>query len=176
MSQPSLLGLVSHRPAQLAIIGMLLVWCISSPMELASQAERDDEIATIIRRGEELNNSGKYTEAIVEFQKAIDIDAHSSYALFRMAEAQFKLGELRMAMNALQQAVAGDLRPKWIEVWSFVNMGRILDIRGQRQRDRALTAYRKAIDTADDSFGAQDEAKKYLKQPFEGRTLSWPSS
>lgn len=53
---------------------------------------------------------------------------------------------------------------KWVEVWSYINRGKIYDIRGQR--DRAVTEYQKAINTGDDSYGAQAEAGKYLKEPY----------
>ena len=51
-------------------------------------------------------------------------------------------------------------------------MGKILDLRGQRQR--AVSAYQKAVDTGNDSYGAQAEAEKYLKEPF-GGTNPWPT-
>ena len=150
----------------------LLVLTASSPIN-ASQSQREDEVVAIVHRGEELNNQDKYKEAITELQKAIDIDAHSSYALFRTAESQFKLGNLNAAGNALRAALQGDLRPKWVEVWSYMNIGKIYDIRGQRFR--ALPMYRKAVDTADDSFNAQAEAKKCLNQPCEEHFIAWPS-
>ena len=115
----------------------------------------------------------KYDEAIVEFKRALDLDAHNSHALFRMAEAQSKLGNLSAALNTLKAAVEGDRQPKWTEVWAYVNIGRIYDIRGQRYR--AIPMYRQAVDTGDDSFSAQAEAKKCLDKPCEGRILTWPS-
>ena len=33
-------------------------------------------------------------------------------------------------------------------------------------RPRALTEYQKAINTGDDAYGAQADAKKYLNEPF----------
>ena len=161
MRQLSKPGQGSHRLLDCMTVGALLAACIAAPAEVLSQADRNDEVAAIVHRAEEFNSQGKYKEAIVEFQKALDIDAHSSYALFRMAEAQFKLGNHNAALYALREALQGDLRPKWTEVWSYVNLGKIYDIRGQRYR--ALPYYHKAVDTTDDSFSVQAEAKKCLK-------------
>ena len=55
----------------------------------------------------------------------------------------------------------GDLEPKWTEVWDHINMGRVYDISGSR--DRAVNEYNLAIRTKDDTQGAQAEAAKSLK-------------
>ena len=38
----------------------------------------------------------------------------------------------------------------------------------------ALSAYKKAIDTGNDSYGAQGEAEKYLKAPSRDINVLWP--
>ncbi len=141
------------------------------PREKLLRMSNDIRINVLVNRGEELTNEGKHNEAIDEFQKAIDLDSHNSLALFRMGEALFELGNLQAAVNVFREALNGDLKPKWVEVWSYVNIGKIMDIRGQR--DRAVTEYQKAINTGDDSYGAQAEAQKYTTQPFRrtGRTI-----
>jgi aminopeptidase N len=124
----------------------------------------DIRISVLVNRGEEFANDGKYNDAIDQYQKAVDIDAHNSLALFRMGEALFELGNLQAASGMFQEALNGDLKPKWVEVWAFINRGKIFDIRGQRER--AVTEYQKAENTGDDSYGAQAEAVKYVKEPF----------
>ncbi len=69
-----------------------------------------------------------------------------------------------MAANVFRDALNGDLEPKWIEVWVYINMGKIYDMRGDRPR--ALTEYQKAANTGDDAYGAQAEARKYMQAPF----------
>jgi hypothetical protein len=49
-------------------------------------------------------------------------------------------------------------------VWCYIYLGKIYDILGQRQR--ALAEYNKAINTKDDTNGAQAEAQKWLATPF----------
>jgi aminopeptidase N len=134
------------------------------PREKILRMSKDLRVAVLINRGEELSNEGQYNGAIDEFQRALDIDGTNSLALFRMGEALFELGNLQAAANQFQQALNGDLKPKWVEVWAYINRGKIFDIRDQR--DRAVTEYQKAVNTGDDSYGAQGEAEKYTKEPF----------
>ena len=124
----------------------------------------DIRVSVLINRGEEFANDGKYNDAIDQYQKAVDVDSHNSLALFRMGEALFELGNLQAASGMFQEALNGALKPKWVEVWAYINRGKIFDIRGQR--DRAVTEYQKAANTGDDSYGAQGEAEKYVKEPF----------
>ena len=137
---------------------------IIDPRERILRMSGDLRVAVLINRGEELSNEGQYNAAIDEFQRAIDIDAHNSLANFRMGEALFELGNLQAAAQVFQEALNGDLKPKWVEVWAYINRGKIFDIRGQR--DRAVTEYQKAINSGDDSYGAQGEAEKLSKEPF----------
>ena len=71
---------------------------------------------------------------------------------------------LQASANTFRDALNGDKDPKWIEVWCYVYIGKIYDILGQRQR--ALAEYNKALNTKDNTNGAQDEAKKWLAVPY----------
>jgi hypothetical protein len=70
-----------------------------------------------------------------------------------------------MAANEFREAISGDLDPKWTEVWAHINLGHIYDISGQRER--AVNEYNLALRTKDNTQGAQEEAGKYLKTPYE---------
>jgi len=137
---------------------------VIDPKEKILHMSTDIKVSVVINRGEELSNEGQYNAAIDEFQKALDLDGNNSLAMFRMGEALFELGNVQAAAQQFQQALNGDLKAKWVEVWSYINRGKIFDIRGQR--DRAVTEYQKAVNTGDDAYGAQAEAQKYLKEPF----------
>ena len=137
---------------------------VIDPREKILRMSSDIRIAVLVNRGEELANEGKHNDAIDQYQKAVDIDSHNSLALFRMGEALFELGNLQAASGMFQEALNGDLKPKWVEVWAYINRGKIFDIRGQRER--AVTEYQKAANTGDDSYGAKAEADKYVKEPF----------
>jgi aminopeptidase N len=134
------------------------------PRKKVLRMSNDIKISVYINRGEELANDGEYNRAIDEYQKAIDLAPHNSHAMFRMGEALFELGNLQLAANVFRDALNGDLQPKWVEVWSYLNLGKIYDIRGDRPR--AITQYQRAVSTGDDSFGAQSDAKKYINEPF----------
>ena len=58
--------------------------------------------------------------------------------------------------------------PKWTEVWSHINLGKIFDITGQRER--AVNEYNQALRTKDNTQGAQEVAAKYLQEPYQQST------
>ena len=124
----------------------------------------DIRVAVSINRGEEYMNDGRFNEAMDQFQEAIDLNPSSSLASFRMGEALFELGNTTPAAQNFRNVISGDLKPKWVEVWSYINLGKIYDSRGDHER--ASAEYQKAISTGDDSYGAQADAQKYLATPF----------
>lgn len=124
----------------------------------------DIRVAVSVNRGEDLMNEDRFNDAQDEFQDAIDLDPHSSLAAFRMGEALFQVGNVTQAAQNFRNALNGDLKPKWVEVWSYINLGKIYDFRGDHER--AIPEYQKAISTGDDAFGAQADAQKYITTPF----------
>ncbi|MGH9425927.1 MAG: M1 family aminopeptidase [Terriglobia bacterium] len=121
-------------------------------------------VSAAIAKGDELRRLGEPTEAIAEFQKAIELNKRSSLAFYRIGEAFFEQRSYNTAANSFREALNGDLEPKWVEVWCHINLGRIYDVLGQRER--ALGEYQKAVDTNDDSQGAQEVAQKHIKAPY----------
>ncbi len=87
-----------------------------------------------------------------------------------MGEAMFYQKNFQAAANAFRAALGGDLDPKWTEVWGHIYMGKIYDILGQRER--AVNEYNLAQHLKDDTAGAQDEAARYIRTPYnpEGNT------
>ena len=124
----------------------------------------DIRVAVNINRGEEQMTDGRFNEAMDHFQDAIDQNPQSSLAAFRMGEAQFELGNITPAAQNFRNAINGDLKPKWVEVWSYINLGKIFDSRGDH--DRAVQEYQKAAGTGDDAYGAQAEAQRLIQTPF----------
>lgn len=125
-----------------------------------------------IARGESLAEQGKFYDAIQNYQQALDVQANSSLAQFRMGEAFFYQKNYQAAANAFRNVRDGDLDPRWVEVWSHIYLGKIYDLTGQR--DRAINEYSLAQHTKDDTSGAQEEAAKYLEKPFTGDAASSP--
>jgi hypothetical protein len=127
-------------------------------------------VAVAIRRGEMFAEIGEFADALKEYQKALDVNRNSSIAHYRVAEVFFLQNNYQSAANEFREALNGDLEPKWVEVWSHINLGKIFDITGQRER--ATNEYQQAIRTKDNTQGAQEEAAKYLKQPYERQRAS----
>ena len=122
-------------------------------------------VAVAIRRGEQYAELSEFGEALKEYQKALETNRNSSLAHYRIAEVHFLQNNYQQAANSFRESLAGDLDPKWTEVWGHINLGKIFDISGQRER--AVSEYNLAIRTKDDTQGAQEEAGKYLKTPYE---------
>lgn len=95
-----------------------------------------------------------------------DAGSKNSLAHFQAGEAFFAQHNYQFAGLEFKAALVGDLQPKWTEVWSHLELGKVWDI--TRQRSRAIHEYELAQATKDNTRGALDEAAKYLKVPFEG--------
>lgn len=121
-------------------------------------------VSVAIRKGEQLAEVGEFGEALKEYQKALDVSRNSSLAHYRVAEVFFLQNNYQSAANEFREALNGDLEPKWVEVWSRINLGKIFDVTSQRER--AVNEYNLAIRTKDNTQGAQEEAAKYLKEPY----------
>jgi Peptidase family M1 domain len=122
-------------------------------------------VAVAIRRGEQFFELSEFGDALKEYQKALESARNSSLAHYRIAEVFFLQNNYQAAANSFREALNGDLDPKWTEVWAHIKLGQIFDITGQR--DRAVNEYNLAIRTKDNTQGAQEEAAKYLKSPYE---------
>ena len=122
-------------------------------------------VAVAIRRGEQFAELSEFGEALKEYQKALETNRTSSLAHYRIAEVHFLQNNYQPAANEFREVLAGDLEPKWTDVWARINLGKIFDISGQRER--AVNEYNLAIRTKDDTQGAQEEAAKYLKTAYE---------
>jgi tetratricopeptide (TPR) repeat protein len=123
------------------------------------------QISVAIRRGEQFVEVNDFPNALREYQKALEVNKNSSLAHYRIGELFFKQNNFQSAANEFRSAINGDLEPKWTEVWSHVNLGKIFDVTGQR--DRAVNEYKQAIRTHDNTAGAQAEAARYSTKPYE---------
>jgi aminopeptidase N/predicted negative regulator of RcsB-dependent stress response len=124
----------------------------------------DLKVRVGILRGQQLVAQGDLSEALKEYQKALDSNKNSSLAHYRIAEVFFLQRNYQSSANAYREALYGDGEPKWTQVWSHIQLGKIFDLTGQRER--ATNEYRQAIQTNDNTQGAQEEARKYLNEPY----------
>ncbi|MBV9083299.1 MAG: tetratricopeptide repeat protein, partial [Acidobacteriaceae bacterium] len=123
------------------------------------------QVQVAIKRGDQFTQINDYANALREYQKALEVNKNSSLAHYRIGELFFKQNNFQSAANEFRAAINGDLEPKWTEVWSHVNLGKIFDVSGQR--DRAVNEYKLAIRTHDNTAGAQAEAARYSTKPYE---------
>jgi aminopeptidase N len=119
-----------------------------------------------IARGEELAETGRYYDAIQQYQKALNIQPGRPLANFRMGEAFFYQKNYQAAANAFRESLQSVPEPseKWTEVWGHLYLGMIFDLLGQRER--AVNEYSKAKQTNDNTGSAQETADRYLKKPY----------
>ena len=125
----------------------------------------DVKLRSSILRGQAMQQQGDLSGALTEFNKALDLNKNSSLAHYRIAEVFYFQRNYQSSANAYRAALDGDGDPRWTEVWSRIQLGKIFDITGQRER--AVGQYRQALQTNDNTFGALEEARKYLSKPFE---------
>jgi aminopeptidase N len=125
----------------------------------------DVKLRASIQRGQALVQQGDLAGALSEFNKALEVNRNSSLAHYRIAEVFFLQKNYQASANAYRDSLNGDGDPRWTEVWSHVQLGKIFDLTGQRER--ATGEYRQALQTNDNTQGALEEARKNLQKPFE---------
>jgi len=103
-------------------------------------------------------------DTVDDCQKVIQAKPYSSQAHYRIGEILFQEKNYTGAANEFHDAVIGDLDPRWTEVWSHLQLGKIYDVTNQRYR--AIAEYKKAQQTNDNTRGALDEAARYLDSPY----------
>ncbi|MFZ0685563.1 MAG: M1 family aminopeptidase [Terriglobales bacterium] len=143
------------RPRRIAI----------DPEERVLTNSKDIKMRSSILRGLGLTQQGDLAGALSEFNKALEVNKNSSLAHYRIAEVFFLQKNYQASANAYREALNGDGEPRWTEVWSHLQLGKIFDVTGQR--DRAVNEYRQAIQTNDNTQGALDECRRYMQKPYE---------
>jgi tetratricopeptide (TPR) repeat protein len=131
-------------------------WVLKSTPDLA--------VRVAVLRGQQLVAQGDLTGALGEYQKALDSNKNSSLAAYRIGEIFFMQHNYQSSANSFRDALRGDGDPKWVEVWSHIELGRIFDLTGQR--DRAVNEYRLAVQTNDNTQGAINEARALMQKPY----------
>jgi aminopeptidase N len=121
-------------------------------------------------KADQLAEQQAYFDAIKQYQEVLGLNSNSSLAHYRLGDIYLKLRNYNAAMEEFRRGLDGDLDPKWIEVWSHLQLGKIFDVTGQR--DRALNEYQRALQTNDNTQGALDEANRYIQKPYKNPVQS----
>jgi tetratricopeptide (TPR) repeat protein len=125
----------------------------------------DIKLRSSIVRGQGLTQQGDLAGALSEFNKALEVSKNSSLAHYRIAEVFFLQRNYQASANAYRESLNGDGEPRWTEVWSHLQLGKIFDVTGQRER--AINEYRQCIQTNDNTQGALDECRRDMQKPYE---------
>jgi tetratricopeptide (TPR) repeat protein len=126
---------------------------------------KEIKLRASIMRGQGLTQQGDLAGALSEFNKALEANKNSSLAHYRIAEVFYLQKNYQASANAYRESLNGDGEPRWTEVWSHLQLGKIFDVTGQRER--AVNEYRQAIQTNDNTQGALEESRRYMQRPFE---------
>jgi tetratricopeptide (TPR) repeat protein len=118
----------------------------------------------IVRRGIEHFREQEYIEAEQQFQAAIKLNRGNSWAWYNLGLVYMAQRNWNKALDAFDQALNGNLRPNWVEVWSYIYRGNSWDAIGQRER--AIAEYNKAVSNGNNYDNAQAAAQGFLSEPF----------
>jgi aminopeptidase N len=135
------------------------------PDDLVLKSTPDLQVRIAILKGQQLVAQSDLAGALAEYKKALDANPQSSLASYRIGEVLFSQRNYQASVNAYRDALRGDDEPRWTEVWSHIQIGKIFDVTGQR--DRAVNEYRLAVQTNDNTQGAVNEARLYLQKPYQ---------
>jgi len=138
---------------------------VIDPDNRVLENSKEIKLRASILRGQGLTQQGDLAGALSEFNKALDVNKNSSLAHYRIAEVFFLQRNYQASANAYRESLNGDGEPRWTEVWSHLQLGKIFDVTGQRER--AVNEYRQAVQTNDNTSGALDEARRYLQKAYE---------
>jgi aminopeptidase N len=122
-------------------------------------------VAVVARRGIELFREGQYAEAQQQFEAALKLDKSNSWVYYNLGLLYFEQRNWNQALDNLQAALDGNLKPNWIEAWAHIKRGNTYDARGDRAR--AVAEYNKAVSTGINYDNAQAVAKRFLATPFD---------
>lgn len=108
---------------------------------LAGQAlTKRDRLATLVNRGIIHNRAGRLSEALADFDKALEGDGALGEAFLNRGNAQFLAGRYDLAIADYEESLDTDLSKPWV-AWYNIGLARaaLKDARGAR------TAYERAL-------------------------------
>ncbi len=125
-------------------------------------------VSSIARRGIEQFREGNYAEAQTQFEAALKLDRSNSWIYYHLGLLFLEQRNFDLAIDNFKAAIAGNLNPPWLSVWSNIKMGNAYD--GKGDRTRAVAAYKRAEESGDNYDNAQDAVKKFMANPYDPRT------
>lgn len=127
----------------------------------------DLRVSSIARRGIEQFKEGNYAEAQTQFEEALKLDRNNSWIYYHLGLLFLEQRNYDLAKDNFRAALAGNLNPPWLQVWSEIRLGNAYDSQGDRTR--AMAAYGRAEKLGDTYDGAMDAVAKYKATPYDPR-------
>ncbi|MFN7928734.1 MAG: M1 family aminopeptidase [Blastocatellia bacterium] len=121
--------------------------------------------SVVVRRGIEHVKQQEYLEAEQQFNAAIKLNRGNSWAWYNLGVLCMLQRNYQKALDSFDQALNGNLRPDWIEVWCYIYRGNAWD--AIDQRERAIAEYNKAISNGNNYDNAQAVAQKFIEQKYD---------
>ncbi|MFN0024166.1 MAG: tetratricopeptide repeat protein [Parvularculaceae bacterium] len=115
-----------------------------------------DRLATLVNRGIIHNRAGRLTDALADFNTAIDADASLGEAYLNRGNARFLAGQYDLAVADYETSIDTEISKPWV-AWYNIGLAR----EAQKDARAARTAYERSLEI-NPEFGP---AKKKLGLP-----------
>ena len=125
----------------------------------------DLRVSIIARRGIEQMKEGLYAEAQQQFEAALKLDRSNSWVYYNLGLLYLEQRNWQLALDNMEAALNGTLKPSWIEVWAHIKRGNAYDAKGDR--NKAVYEYNKAVQSGINYDDALAVAKKFLATPYD---------
>lgn len=130
----------------------------------------DLRVSIIARRGIEQMKEGLYAEAQQQFEAALKLDRSNSWVYYNLGLLYLEQRNWQLALDNLEAALNGTLKPSWIEVWARIKRGNAYDAKGDR--NKAVYEYNKAVQSGINYDDALTVAKKFLATPYDPKAAT----
>ena len=105
-----------------------------------ASAQNADDVRSLIKQGEQLNDEGKYTEAIEKYNQALKIDPENIYADYELAFSLFSSGKGSEGIPYIEKVIKANTS---LNAGAYDLLGSIYDKDNQTQK--AIEAYKEGI-------------------------------
>ena len=122
-------------------------------------------VSVVARRGIELFREGQYAEAQRQLEEALKLDKSNSWVYYNLGLVYLEQRNYDPAIDNFRAALAGNLKPSWLEAWAHIKSGNAFDAKGDRAK--ATNEYNKAVESGINYDNAQAAAKQYLATPYD---------
>jgi aminopeptidase N len=138
---------------------------VVDPNNKILRLSEDLRVSIVARRGIELFREGQYAEAQRQMEEALKLDKSNSWIYYNLGLIYLEQRNYDPAIDNFKAALAGNLKPSWIEVWARIKMGNAYDSKGDRTR--AVNEYNKAVESGINYDSAQRAAKQFIATPYD---------